>query len=513
MVTMQIQEGPRTVWGRITSAGDEPALSGKTARWFKELQTDRPADPRLLQKALALSQETYADYGHPYAQFAAYWDIDSTRWDTAHIGITVAPGPVAHFGRVAVAGNTFTKPEVVRRELAFKPGDIYARRKVLESQNNIYRTGLFTFTRLQVNTENAPADSALRRDPDFTVRVVERKPSYVEFATGAGQDRQQDLTWDYSLEWGNRNWLGTGRHWALQAKSGLIVVTDWRVLYNRFAARYTQPWVLGLRLPTTLQFAYEPGVRSAVQPYRIERIEGELSFQALFGRTKKAWLSLVYENVRIFGIDRPIEEILREKGITIKRKAVFALEKDSRPNIFVPAAGSLSRVDVEYAGGPLGGDVDFYKIVGSWARYQTVSASVFATRFQFGWVKSHSGSGPVPTIDRFYLGGANSIRGYPENRVGPTIDGTPEGGAVIGVANLELRTPVIWKFWFTVFGDAGNNWRRFRRMSSQDVLVSLGAGVQYASPVGPLRVDYARRIIHPGHLASDRLHLAILFAF
>ena len=92
-------------------------------------------------------------------------------------------------------------------------------------------------------------------------------------------------------------------------------------------------------------------------------------------------------------------------------------------------------------------------------------------------------------------------------------DGTPAGGKVIAVANLEMRPPVVWKFWCTVFGDVGNNWRRFRNINGDDFLVSLGVGLQYVSPVGPLRLDYARRVVHPGHPASDRLHLAILFAY
>jgi len=514
LVTVDIIEGPPTVWGTIVTRGDDPVLAGKTYHWIKLLERGKPASPRQLQRTLTLCQGTYADFGHPYAKYSAVWDIDSTQWDTANIAITVDPGPMVRFGLVDVVGNTYTKSDVIYRELSFKPGDLYSRREILESQNNIYRTGLFTFTRLQVSTDTAAAEiTSSDAAPNFDLKVVERKPSYIGFSTGAGQDEQQDLTWDYSLEWGTRNWFGTGRSWALQVKSAFIVVTDWRVLSHRFAAQYTEPWIFGVRLPTTIQIAYEPGVRSVVQPYRIERIEGELGVQARIGETKKAWLSLVYENVNIFGLNRPIEEFRQEEGITIRRKIVFAFEKDSRPNIFIPASGSLSRIDAEFAGGFLGGDVDFYKIVGSWARYQTYAASVVATRLKFGWVKSHSGGGPVPSVDRFYLGGANSIRGYQENRVGPMNDDTPEGGGVIGVANAEIRTPVIWKFWFTVFGDLGNNWATFSDIVPDDILLSMGIGLQYVSPVGPLRLDYAKRLVHPGHPASDRVHLAILFAY
>jgi outer membrane protein insertion porin family len=351
---------------------------------------------------------------------------------------------------------------------------------------------------------------------DFEMRVVERKPSFIGFRTGAGQDEHRDLTWDYAFEWGSRNWRGTGRQWSLTARSGFVIVTAWEVLHHRFAARYTEPWPFGIKLPTTLTLAYEPGVHSPVQEYRVERMEGVLDVTRRIRRTMRIWSSLVYERVNIYGIpaDRAAD-YAREEGISIKRRFRVALERDTRPNRFVPTSGANTRIDAEYVGGILGGAEDFYKIDASWARYMVISApSVLATRFRLAWAKSHSNSGFVPTIDRFYLGGANSIRGYAENTVGPKDStGTPEGGQVVMLANMELRTPMSSKFWFTFFMDAGNNFGRFREVTIGDMLISLGVGLQYIAPVGPLRLDYARRVVHPKYAPSDRIHLSILFSF
>ena len=87
------------------------------------------------------------------------------------------------------------------------------------------------------------------------------------------------------------------------------------------------------------------------------------------------------------------------------------------------------------------------------------------------------------------------------------------GGKVVLLGNLELRTPMKGKFWFTLFGDAGNDWATFHDVAISETLLSLGVGIQYIAPVGPIRLDYARRVIHPGHPKSDRVHLSILFAF
>jgi outer membrane protein insertion porin family len=518
IIEVFVDEGRRTVWGTIAVSADSSVAAGKIHRWLRQLHLGEPANPVLLRQTLLQCQSTYADYGLPYAQFATRWDIDSTSWDTAHLAIEVQPGPVVHFGKVEISGNSRTRTNIIRRELAFAPGTLYSRKLINESQNNIYRTGMFTFTRLLVQTDSTSFDTLPNLAPDFIVKVVERKPSYIDFSTGAGQDVQQDLTWDYSVEWGTRNWLGTGRRWALQAKSEFRAVAgqliNWTILYHRFVARYTEPWIFGVRLPTTAQVSYEPRVRSAIHQYWLTKIAGELSFTISSGLTRKAWFSLIHEDVK-FDIDSLNSRQLRQdEGVLITRKLTLTLEKDSRPNILVPTSGSLTRLETEWAGGFLGGDAGFYKVVGSWARYQMYAASVFATRFKIGYVNELSHEHPVPTIDRFYSGGANSIRGYQENRVGPSADdGSPSGGRIFGITNIEMRTPVIWKLWFTVFGDMGNNWDKPKDMKLTHILLTLGVGVQYTSPVGPLRLDYGRRVIHHGHPASDRMHLSILFSF
>ncbi len=523
IIEVFVNEGTQTVWGEVSHTGDSSVAAQRMYRWLGKLKEGKPANPFLLGWAVGKCTETYADHGHPYAEFDPKWDVDSGAVDTADILLTVTPNPEVTFGDIEISGNSFTKTPAIKRELTFATGERYSRKEIVKSQNNIYRTGMFTFTRILINADTAGVDGTFNTRPDFTVRVVERKPSYIDLSAGTGQsfsrEDQYDLTWDYTLEWGNRNWLGTGRQWSLQARSEFRNITNekllkWTVLTHRLQARYTEPWIFGLRLPTTLQLTYEPLVHSPIYQYRQRRYVAELGVHYQPDQRNETWLTISRENIDYVNFsDEEKNKLLFQENITISNKIALSMQRDSRPSILVPTSGSLTRLDLEWAGGFLDGDAWFYKIVGSWARYQGYAQSILATRFKGGWVKEHEAKKPVPTNDRFYLGGANSIRGYEENHVGPVEDGTPLGGQVFGIANIELRTPVIWNFWFTVFSDIGNNWKQFRDITYDDVLVTFGIGVQYVSPVGPLRVDYGKRVNHPGHPPSDRLHLAILFAF
>ena len=509
---VSIDEGVRDYWGALTVAGEQPVLVPRLQRLAARLTRGAPADSLTLALAAARMQLDCANFGHPLARIS---QTVERRGDSIDILFSLDPGSEVRFGTVTIEGLTHTREFVVRRELRFKSGDLYSRERLIERQQDLYNTGLFTLVRLDPVYADTNSHAA-RRTADLNVHLLERRPSYIGFHTGAGQDPDRDLTLDYAVEWGARNWLGTGRQWALSAQSGFVVVTEWRVLHHRFSGRFTEPWIFGLRLPTSLILSYEPGVRSPTQDYRIEKMSGELNVTRRFRKVNRIWSSLVYERVNIYGIpSEQRQSLLDEAGITIKRRWRVALERDTRPNLFLPTSGARTRLDLEYVGGLLGGASDFYKLDCSWARYQVISSpTILATRLRVGWAGLHSGGTAVPTIDRFYLGGANSIRGYSENSVGPVNSlGVPAGGLVIALANVELRTPMSGKFWFTLFGDAGNNWPAFDEVSMKGMLISLGVGVQYVAPVGPIRLDYARRVLHHGHPPSDRVHLSILFAF
>ncbi|MBI5867822.1 MAG: BamA/TamA family outer membrane protein [candidate division Zixibacteria bacterium] len=507
-----VEEGMRSFWGGMVITGTPPELAARLHRYSDELVRGKPADSLLLALIVVQMQAECADRGHPLAHIAA---TVAHRADTIDVAFTLESGSEISIGKVSIDGLKGTRLNVVMRELRFKPGELYSRTRLVEKQQDLYSTGLFALVRISPEYTDTNSGAA-SRVADLNVRLVERPPSYIGFHTGAGQDPDRDLTLDYAVEWGSRNWLGTGRRWALTAQSGFVIITEWRVLHHRFSGRYTEPWIFGLRLPTTLTLAYEPGVRSPTQNYRIEKMSGELNVTRRFRKYNRVWSALVYERVNIYGIPADQRQsLLDEAGITIKRRGTLALERDTRPNLFLPSSGARTRIDFDYVGGILGGAIDFYKLDFSWARYQVISApTIMATRLRAGWAGLHSGGKLIPTADRFYLGGANSIRGYSENSVGPADTlGNPTGGLVIALANFELRTPMTGKFWFTLFGDAGNNWDSFHDVTLKDMLISLGVGVQYVAPVGPLRLDYARRVIHPGYPRSDRVHLSILFAF
>jgi outer membrane translocation and assembly module TamA len=81
------------------------------------------------------------------------------------------------------------------------------------------------------------------------------------------------------------------------------------------------------------------------------------------------------------------------------------------------------------------------------------------------------------------------------------------------LVNAELRKSLFWKLGYTVFLDAGNVWAEPTNFKVSDIRLTGGVGLQFFTPIGPIRLDYARRILRNGDPAEGMWHLAILYAF
>jgi outer membrane protein insertion porin family len=401
-----------------------------------------------------------------------------------------------------------------------KEGELYSRDKILDSQQRLYSTGLFSYINLKAKEIEQKPDK-----PDFVLKVIEKKPNYIsargELAQNLPQSltQQEYLTMDFTGEWGNRNLAGSSRKLGVSAFYSFQIVPKIQRLSNRFTTTYIQPWFLRTRTLLEVDLYYEPGVQSVFQPYRIESYGGNINFSREYSKHTKVWLTQNYEQVKIYSI--PLDELetfKREKGINVRRKIILSGEYDKRNNIFIPLDGSFTQISTEYVGGFLGGDNNFFESTFSWARYNLLGRKkilkVLATRIKLGYAEELTRKDFVPTFDRFYMGGASTMRGFKENSLGPVDEtGTPTGGKVMILGNAEYRRALIWKFGYTIFVDAGNIWNRVKDVDLSNFKLSSGLGLQFFTPVGPLRLDYGRQLPIKKSPQSGRFHISILYAF
>lgn len=514
LVKIVIEEGRRFFYGATEISGTyPPGFTGDLSGVITRFKISEPVDPFKLKQAVYDCKSILANNGYPYA--AADYRIDTVNENNlARVTFSIYSDSLVRFGKIRIAGVKDFDTALVTREFTFKEGDIYRRKDILESQKRLLNTGYY----LTLQLYSAEKDFSLvtdRLNPAFLLNLKEKKTRYVSVKTGAGQNLYKDLIWDLSLSWGKRNFLRS-RQLEVSILTSSVIFTEWRVLSHSYQISFTEPWFLGLRMPMTVTAQVEPGVRSAVQPYRIQTWSVSLETSREIQEYLKITTGLEYKSVNIYGLSPSDQIKLRQdKGITIRRKLYTTVNRDHRDFPFVPTAGSLTTLSFEYAGGFLKGDESYTLIETSWSRYQRMWPGwISATRLKFGNVREFGKSADVPVDVRYYVGGANSIRGFAENGLGPqATDGTPEGANVLIIANQEFRFPILGKLWGSLFTDAGNGFRDWPEIKWTAFALSYGVGLQFISPAGPIRIDYAQRVrtksIEPGH----RFHFTILYAF
>lgn len=514
LVRVEISTGRRFFYDKVTVGGQyDPDLHNDILKISRRCKKDDPVDPFQLKQATYDIKSILANNGYPYARAKYYVDTVEEN-NLAGIRFLIDSDSLVHFGDLQITGANEFDTSLVKRELTFVKGDLYRRDDIIKSQKRLLETGYY-FTLFLNSTVRDTSSMESRLNPNFLLNLKEKKPHHISVKTGAAQDSLKDLIWSVSGSWSKSNFFSS-RYLELTAKSSFVIFTEWRLKEHSYRLRVTEPWFAGLRIPVTLTAQIEPGVKSLVQPYRKQTWFVSATTTWEIRDNLKMLTGLQYEQLDIYGVSREAEEqIKEEEGISVRRKFYFNMVRDSRDNIFVPTKGSVTSMTFEYIGGFLGGDDSFYQLEGSWSRYRkTWPGWISATRIKGGFLQEMGDSESVPTDDRYYIGGANTIRGFAENELGPMSEaGNFTGADIILIINQEFRYQLIGKFWASFFADAGNGYIYRDDIKVKNMALAYGFGIQFISPAGPIRLDYARHIRSAGMEPGDKLHFTILYAF
>jgi outer membrane protein insertion porin family len=522
-ITITIDEGRQYHFGEKRFTGVyEDRYNFALNKIAAELKTGTPMNLFAIRSATFEMKSLFANDGYPYAQ--VNYEIDTSGTDSLRTMVfSVMSDSLVRFGKVVIKGLNTLPEYVATRELKIKEGAQYRRDDILSSQQRLYESGYFNTLSL-VMDEKSPD----RLRPDFILTVRERQPRYLTFQTGAAQSQTRDLTWDFSTGFGKRNMFKSRRvdvasyySFAIGGGNGLIE--------HKYDLSYTEPWFLNLRLPMTFTGEIQPKRKSDVQDYDISKWSVSVTSVKKFSRELSLTSGFEYQSINISNIDSALlPSVKQEAGNTIKRRFYVQFRRDSRNDPFTPERGSVTSLSGQYVGGFLGGDDNFKKVEATWSSYQRVWPGwISATRLQSGWIAPFQGSNFVPTDDRLYLGGANTVRGFKEQSLGPILsDGSAAGANFTTVFNQEFRwrTFPLFKYiserfatrfplWQSLFVDVGNGFLKAGDFRWNRLAISYGTGIQIVSPAGPIRIDYAQVVPTNGFSFQSRWHFTILYAF
>ncbi len=528
LINVFITEGPRYIIEEINLLGKLPPQVSAQMLFAEIRQSEGdPLRPRMIKMDGKIVQNYFRNRGYPYANVTGDYEI--VRDSSARIDIEIDTGKFGYFGGIIYVGLDNTRQSAVRREIGFTRGEKYSSSKVTETREALYRTGLFSIVSVEpINFAEKPETL------DYKITIAEKPPRWVITKLGAGSDENYPIFITGGLGWGHRNLFGTGRSFTIEASSKweLIIESSDKFwpntatynMANRFDVTYREPWILGTRTPLTLNLYFEPLNREEIEQYKLRTIGFEIGAEHRTGRDWNHTISFNYERADIYDIENIElqEEILEQREKPISRRIGYAGVRDTRDNVLVPTAGSYFIGQLEMGGYFLGGDENYTKVNVLNSRHWTFFGRyIFAVRGRVSIIGNwKEGEEDVLEHRKFFLGGANTIRGWEERSIGPKYaDGEPRGGKMLVLANTAIRAPIVWNFWGHVFFDAGNVWEYAEAFNPGTLKGSAGWGIAFITPIGPIRFDYGYQVINPDEpsegepVSNSNWHLSIMYPF
>ncbi|MFH1996299.1 MAG: outer membrane protein assembly factor BamA [Candidatus Omnitrophota bacterium] len=482
-IVISITEGKQYRVGDVRITGNT-AFPEDDIRKALEMRSDSVFSNRGLRRDIHNTEWFYYRHGYMNAQVEAARNLNPL---TGNIDVTytIESNEIVYVRKVEVQGNLKTKDIVIRRELRIYPGDKFDGDKIRRSKERLYNLGFFE----DVSFDNVP--TGVPNKHDLIVTVKETKTG--EFSFGAGYSSIDEFIGFVEVR--QRNFDITNFPSFMGAGQDLTIKTELGTVRRDYLLSWTEPWMFGY--PYSFGFDIYQNTHSKRRGYIFEEVRtgGDLRLGREFTDTFRGDLMYRLEHVDISDVDSEASQDLKlEEGENWISSVLFQLTYDTRNNKFDPSRGIFLSSSIEPVGGILGGDKDFYKSMLTGKYYLSpVSWVVVEFKARAGIADSYGDSPEVPVYERFYAGGANTIRGYDERRVSPRDPGNnaPVGGEALLVGNVEAVVPIFQDILKgAVFFDSGNVWRRLEDFGDGNLRSGTGVGVRIKTPIGPVKLDY-----------------------
>ena len=505
-IAYDLTEGPQVDFGTVTFEGNNVFTQEELQKqiFFRNGHRYNQKD---FDDSLNAIQEQYANKGYLQARVNPIKDIQDGK---LNLTLDIAEGHIFYIDHVDVSGYQNTKKHVFTRELAIHPGDLYDNSKIRRSQTKILNLGFIN----DVQIDLQPTADPQKVDLDFN--VVEGRPGM--FTAGVAMSSMDGLYGELSIN--HMNLFGRAQRLSLRTLFGKEIL-DYTVSWST-PWIYDKPTSLGVDLFNTRRYR---SFATDNQAYTEKRIGGRVKVGPRFNEDiYQLSFGYSFENIDIYDIDDAYKcpsgtsgpDCLAEGKTDLSTFSTdFAI--DTRDSMWDPTTGWRNSLGLAIAGGPIGGDLDLWYVNARSIFNYTVwniggnYPVVFVLSNKFGSVKPYGRTREVPPYEKFFLGGADTVRGYERaGEIGPEY-----GGNLYYVMNAELRFPLAREgrrniAQFAFFFDLGNSWNHFDDLKfslgpdEQQFKAGVGVGLRFTTPSLPIRIDWGYGLNHRSN--EDRSH-------
>jgi outer membrane protein insertion porin family len=534
---LDIYEGPQYSFRNFTWNGNRIHTSKELQKQLGFEKGDRFSDMKFQMAVSEKVSPLYMDKGYFYFQIDP--QIKPIGEDSLDVHFEIVENEIVKVRKIIIGGNEKTHENVVRRELMVFPGDIFSRKKLLDSYRDVFMLNFFD----NVLPNVVPVDED---EIDITLDVMEKSTGQANLSmgynelhgfTGGGgfefpnfRGRGQTLSISY-----NRGLTGSQNSNSTNSYSSPYSSTSTanQSSYQSFSVSYTEAWLFDTPNLVGVSFFYtEKGQGNGnYLPFDIKQMGASArwgrrfkwpdpffrgswmiksSNNTYYSDTKSDLIGYFGESVNDLIEEDELKSLFKTSGISFTQ----IITRDNRDHPEFPTRGSKFSWTSLFSGSFLGGDEDYHKhifdfkwfspLVRKFVMHQSIKVGALKT------IPVNSGErSVVPPSARFVMGGSGMpygemLRGYEENSVGP--DGYYNAGNIMLKYSLEFRlslseSPTIYAL---TFAEAGNVWEDFNSVDPFNLKRSAGVGVRLFMPMlGMLGYDMGYGFDNVGNFEND----------
>ncbi|NMM15277.1 MAG: outer membrane protein assembly factor BamA [Rhodoferax sp.] len=486
-ITINITEGERFIVSGVKLDGN---FLGKDDE-FKSLVTIRPGEAYNADE-VAKTTKAFTDYfgnfGFAFARVEARPEIDRVNNRVALV-LQAEPSRRAYVRKINVAGNNRTRDVVVRREFRQFEASWYDGDKIKLSRDRVDRLGYFKDVGIETQEVPGSPDQV-----DLTLNVVEKPTG--SLSLGAGFSSGDGLGLSFGLS--QQNAFGSGNSLGVQINTSKI---NRAIVFNT-----TDPYFTADGVSRTIDVYHRTSSPYQDQSYyQLQTSGGSLRFGIPFTESDTVYFGAGLEQTTIVPgtlLPTSYQEYANQFGLTsMAVPLTVGWSRDKRDSALAPNSGRYQRANAEWSPA---GDARYLRATYQYQEFIPLNKQ-FTAAFngEIGWGTA-VGDRPYPVFKNFYGGGLGSVRGFEQGSLGPLDEtGTVVGGTRKINLNAELLTPFpgagndrslrMYAFW-DVGSVAGDDRGLASNVNASSLRSSVGVGISWISPVGPLRLAFAKPI-------------------
>ena len=516
-LTVTVAEGEPITVASIDFTGFDVIPADHLATMKKQvpLKVGQPRDRQLVVSTHELALNELKDHGYPYGKVSTNEDNASDPKKSA-LTFSAEPGKITRIGPVEIVGNKSVGDNIIRRELSFKPGELYRRSIMQDSQRRLYGLELFQFANIEpVNPEQQPDEVPVR------VTVAEGNHQRVNFGVGYGTEEKARIDSEYH----HVNFLGGARSAGAHAR--------WSSLDRGVRLDFNQPYFFrphfSLGAEGQQWLTVTPAYRSTVTGAKMTLTHRQ--------NVRTSWSMSITSEHDLSSVDPDVlgdpthfkdlialglNAVTGEQNGTLNAFGID-MQHSTADNLLNAHRGYQIAFHTEEAGRLVPGTFNYYAFSADGRHYLPLNDRVVvASRVQIGNLRPFGKEDSnVPFSKRYFLGGATSVRGWGRYEIAPLSGGLPIGGDSMLAFSEELRAVLHGNFGGVLFVDAGNVWAASMGFNLGELRYAVGPGLRYQTPIGPIRFDIGYQLNPiPGLLVDGnpqrrrlRFHFSIGQAF